>query len=229
MAADNTSAATGNSISSTSIMCYFQGNMMDSSTELISLDPKEIPCECEIIIYSRFSINKLSVIDVDKTFLKSVTDLNKPVVVTITREDAYNDWGVTLGPDGNAKEVKVLCDFAKATKIAGYLLEGLTPECLYRPFNDKVAQYIIPYIKQLSECCPGIIIGVAVDAHGSSIKNPCMFNFEAMNDFVTFYEITTYLLNRCKPSLYNGVTPITKVEHGAKYLYGMVTIFNVFC
>lgn len=63
------SAATGNSISSTSIMCYFQGNMMDSSTELISLDPKEIPCECEIIIYSRFSINKLSVIDVDKSKL----------------------------------------------------------------------------------------------------------------------------------------------------------------
>jgi len=59
-----------------------------------------------------------------------VTDLNKPVVVTISREGLYNDWGLILGPDGNAKDVKVLCDFAKATKIAGYLLEGLTPDCV---------------------------------------------------------------------------------------------------
>ncbi|XP_003246661.1 uncharacterized protein LOC100574284 isoform X1 [Acyrthosiphon pisum] len=228
MALDNTTGATGNSISSKSIMCYYKGNMMDSSTELISLDPKEIPCECEIIIYSRFSINQLSVIDVDKTFLKLVTDLNKPVIVTLSREGFYTDWGIILGPDGNAKDAKVLCDFAKENKIAGYLLEGLTPECLYRPFNDKIAQYIIPYIKQLSECsCPGFIIGVAVDAHGSSIKNPCMYNFAAMNDFVTFYEIKTYLLNGCDPSIYNGITPITKFDHGAKYLYGMEEVASI--
>ncbi|XP_060873488.1 uncharacterized protein LOC132947255 [Metopolophium dirhodum] len=221
MAVDNTTAATGNSVSSKSVMCYYKGNMMDSSTELINLDPKEIPCECEVIIYSRFTINKLSVIDVDKTFLKTVTALNKPVIVTISREGLYGDWAIILGPDGNAQDVKVLCDFAKENKIAGYLIEGLTPDCLYTPFNEKIAKYIIPYIKQLSQCSAGFIIGVAVDAHGSSIKNPCMNNFAAMNDLVTFYEITTYMLNQCNPTRYNGGTSITKVDHGANYLYGM--------
>lgn len=49
-----------------------------------------------------------------------------------------------------------------------------------------------------------------------------------MNDLVTFYEIQTIELNECNPKIYNGLTPITKVEHGANYMYGMVTIFKIF-
>jgi len=55
-----------------------------------------------------------------------VTDLNKPVIVALSR-DSYADWAEILGPHGNEKDVKVLCDFAKENKIAGYLIEGLTP------------------------------------------------------------------------------------------------------
>jgi len=46
-------------------MCYFQGNSMDSSSGLVNLEPKNIPCECEVIIYSRFSIDQTSKINVD--------------------------------------------------------------------------------------------------------------------------------------------------------------------
>lgn len=40
--------------------------MNDLDSTLIKLDPKEIPSECEFIIYSLFSIDEVSVIDVDE-------------------------------------------------------------------------------------------------------------------------------------------------------------------
>ncbi|KAL4090896.1 hypothetical protein QTP88_025654 [Uroleucon formosanum] len=51
--------------------------------ELHDVDPKEIPCGCELLIYSQFAINIESKVDVDSEFLKSVTALNKPVIVTL--------------------------------------------------------------------------------------------------------------------------------------------------
>jgi len=59
-----------------------------------------------------------------------VTDLNKPVILTLSRELYYSDWGLILGPDGNSKDVKVLCDFAKENKIAGYLIEVIASSCV---------------------------------------------------------------------------------------------------
>lgn len=205
---------------SKSIMCYYSGNMGESNTELINLEPKNIPCECEVIIYGRFSINSVSKLDVDTGHLKSVTDLNKPVILQLTRNNRYSDWGYILGPNGNDKEAKILCDFASANKIAGFLVDNLVPACTNVPFDENVGTYIIPYLKQL-KCSSDFIIGVGVDPYGSSIKNPCMYNFQQMNDLVTFYEIQTYFLNSCKPKLYNGGTPIPKMNHGSKYLYGM--------
>lgn len=60
------SGSTENSSFSKSIMCFFKGNMKATDSELVDLEPKDIPCECEVIIYSRFSIDKLSVINVDE-------------------------------------------------------------------------------------------------------------------------------------------------------------------
>lgn len=63
------SVATGNECIPKSIMCYYEGNMMESSTELVDVEPKEIPCECEILIYSRFSIDIMSNVDVDFLYI----------------------------------------------------------------------------------------------------------------------------------------------------------------
>lgn len=47
-------------------MCFFKGDTNNCDNELIKLDPKDIPCECKLIIYGSFSIDESSVIDVDE-------------------------------------------------------------------------------------------------------------------------------------------------------------------
>lgn len=49
-------------------MCVFEGvGYNDCDKDLIKLDPKDIPCECELIAYGSFSIDDSSVIDVDES------------------------------------------------------------------------------------------------------------------------------------------------------------------
>jgi len=57
---------TGSSCISKSIMCRLMGNLDEFNSELVNLQPKDIPRECDMIIYSRFSVNRLSVINVDE-------------------------------------------------------------------------------------------------------------------------------------------------------------------
>jgi len=64
-----------------------------------------------------------------------VTDLNKPVLVLMSRVNAYLDWIKILGPDGNYNETKVLCDFAKKHNIQGYILDTLSPD-MVSVFNE---------------------------------------------------------------------------------------------
>ncbi|KAL4090885.1 hypothetical protein QTP88_025644 [Uroleucon formosanum] len=224
-----TTVATGNECILKSVMCYYAGDMSQLNPELQDVDPKEIPCECELLIYTRFSIDLSSNVKVNLELLKLVTDLNKPVIVTLARDNGYSDWGQVLGPDGNKNDVEVLCAFATQNNIAGYLIEGLTINYMDFTFNPNIVKNIIPYIKQLSKCKPDFIIGVSIEAHGSTLKNPCVYNFPELNDLVTFYEIRTYCLNPCNPTLYNGLTPIKMSEHGAEYLFGMVCngVFNI--
>lgn len=49
--------------------------------------------------------------------------------------------------------------------------------------------------------------------------------FGAINEFVDFYEIFTFYVNKCEPELYNGCTPLKKVDHGENYQLGMVKQF----
>lgn len=46
-------------------MCEFRGHLSLSNPILPELEPEGIPAECEVIVYSRFSIDKFSMIDVD--------------------------------------------------------------------------------------------------------------------------------------------------------------------
>ncbi|XP_025194922.1 uncharacterized protein LOC112594380 [Melanaphis sacchari] len=206
---------------SNKVMCYFKGHMDEIDITLIDLDPKKLPSECEVIIYSRFKINELSIIDVDEELLKNVTDTNKPVIVRLFRTNFYDDWSKVLSSNGNSKEAKILCDFAKKNKIKGYLIKSIAPHETtgYFAFNENIGKYIIPYIKQLKEC--NLIIGVTINTAPSLIQNLCVYNYDELNGIVDFYEVDTYFMNKCNPNLYNGRTPITKSEHGPNYLYGM--------
>ncbi|KAE9521531.1 hypothetical protein AGLY_018057 [Aphis glycines] len=210
---------------SKTVMCVFEGvGYNDCDKDLIKLDPKDIPCECELIAYGSFSIDDSSVIDVDETLLKSVTDLNKPVLVLMSRVNAYIDWIKILGPDGNFNETKILCDFAKKHNIQGYILDTLSPD-MHTPIDESVAKNVIPYIKQLKlcECNPKLIIGITIYTVPVAMKDPTIYNFEVLNEIVDFYEIQTYELNtNCDPKLYNGLTPITKTDpQDPNYLYSM--------
>ncbi|XP_025192688.1 uncharacterized protein LOC112592753 [Melanaphis sacchari] len=110
------------------VMCYFKGHMDESDITLLDLDPKKIPSECEVIIYTRFQINELSRLDVDEELLKNVTDTNKPVIVRLFRTNWYDDWSTVLSSNGNSKDAKILCDFAKKNKIKGYLIKSIAPQ-----------------------------------------------------------------------------------------------------
>jgi len=57
-----------------------------------------------------------------------VTDLQKPVLVLLSRVYAYTEWIKILGPDGNDNETKVLCEFAKKHNVQGYILDTLCPD-----------------------------------------------------------------------------------------------------
>ncbi|XP_025192689.1 uncharacterized protein LOC112592754 [Melanaphis sacchari] len=202
-------------------MCYFKGHMEEYDITLLDLDPKKLPSECEVIIYTRFQITELSRLDVDEELLKNVTDTNKPVIMRLYRTDWYDDWSTVLSSNGNSKDAKILCDFAKKNKIKGYLIKAIAPQETsgYSAFNKNIGKNIIPYIKQLKEC--DLIIGVTINPAPSAIQNPCIYNYEELNEIVDFYEVATYFMNKCNPNLYNGRTPITKSEHGPNYLYGM--------
>jgi len=52
--------------------------------------------------------------------LKSMTDLNKPVIVALKRREEYSGWSAILGENGNAYETNILCNFAKNHNIQGY-------------------------------------------------------------------------------------------------------------
>jgi len=47
-------------------MCHIRGYMKESSLDLINLEPKDIPPECEVIVYGRAPIDENSVIKVDE-------------------------------------------------------------------------------------------------------------------------------------------------------------------
>lgn len=209
---------------SKTVICFFKGDLNNCDKNLIKLDPKDIPSECELIMYGSFSINELSVIDVDETLLKSVTDLNKPVLVSLSRVYGYTEWIKILGPDGNDNDTKVLCEFAKNHNVQGYVLDTLSPD-MRTPIDENVAKNIIPYINQLKLCNsnPKLIIGISIYTVPNAMKDPTIYNFEGLNEVVDFYEIQTYQLNTiCNPKLYNGLTPITKTDtKDPNYLYSM--------
>lgn len=46
-------------------MCAFRGNLDLAGEGLSKLDPKDIPVECDVIIYCRFSINLKSKLNFD--------------------------------------------------------------------------------------------------------------------------------------------------------------------
>ncbi|CAH1735939.1 unnamed protein product [Aphis gossypii] len=213
IAANNPTGA-GDCDYSKKVMCHIKGNMQASSPDLVNLEPKDIPPECEVIVYGRARIDENSVLKVDEEYLKSLTELNKPVIVTLSRGNLFSGWVKVLTPDGNTKETNMLCEFAKKHKIQGYILKSLTPQPNEK-YNEDVGKYIISYLKQLN-CCPDLIIGVAVDPHFLSVlTNERLLNFCEMNDLVTFYYIQTFRLNYCDPKLYNGLTPIGKSNPNA--------------
>lgn len=57
-----------------------------------------------------------------------MTDLNKPVLVLLSRVCAYDEWIKILSSDGNAHDTKVLCDFAIKHNVQGYILDTLSPD-----------------------------------------------------------------------------------------------------
>jgi len=59
-----------------------------------------------------------------------VVDLSKPVLLVLQRGGMYTDWSIILGPDGNAKETKILCDFAMKNHVSGFIVDDLTPNCV---------------------------------------------------------------------------------------------------
>ncbi|XP_060852140.1 uncharacterized protein LOC132930328 [Rhopalosiphum padi] len=221
---DITSTGGSNSSISTQVMCYFKGNLDLSDSTLVNLDPAKFPKECDVIIYSRFSVNMYSEVDCDDELLKSVTDLKKPVILTIKRDKGNTDWSKILNTDGNADETKMLCDFASSHNVAGYLVTTIAPESPWVGFDERIGKNIIPYIKQLKKC--GLIIGVSIYTSPSSMKNPCVYNFDELNDIVDFYEILTWELNSCDPNYYNGRVPISLSDHGSHYYYGMEEVVS---
>ncbi|KAF0704749.1 Uncharacterized protein FWK35_00033297, partial [Aphis craccivora] len=217
MATDSTNDAKSYDVSN-KIICYYQG-AMDLDGNYV-LDPQNIPSECDAILYVSLYINQESTIDIDEKLLKSVTDLKKPVIVAFERTERYSDWSAILGEEGNADETKMLCDFAKKHKIQGYDISYLAPD--YNEGVDKnVAKNIIPYIKQLKELCPFLIIGVSISPVPETLNNKDVYNFEELNKVLTYFDVDATKLNYCNPKLYNGLVPITKSEPGDNYLYGL--------
>lgn len=49
-----------------------------------------------------------------------------------------------------------------------------------------------------------------------------------MNSLVDFYELNTFGLNKCDPTLYNGRVPLLTRKHGANYLSSMVKYLMYF-
>lgn len=123
---NGTTHTTGSSFNSKSIMCTLLGNLKATNAELVDLELDKIPGECEVLIYSRFELNKFSVPNVDEESLKSMVELNKPVLIVISRYRGFSEWGEILGSDGNVNETAYLCDFAIKNIVAGYIIDELT-------------------------------------------------------------------------------------------------------
>jgi len=56
-----------------------------------------------------------------------VTNLKKPVIVALEREEDYQGWISILGHDGNALDAKGLCDFAIRHNVQGYVIRSICP------------------------------------------------------------------------------------------------------
>ncbi|KAF0719506.1 Uncharacterized protein FWK35_00035644, partial [Aphis craccivora] len=204
---------------SNKITCFYQGNLnIPSDPSSFEVDVKSLPCECDAIHYSEFYINQSSMIDVDEKILKSMTDLNKPVIVALRRIEEYSGWSAILGENGNAYETNILCNFAKNHNIQGYDLIYLDPGSI-EDVDRNVSKNIIPYIKQLKEFCPFLIIGANIIPNPKYLKNQYIYNFEELNKVLTYFQIYALELNECNPKLYNGMTPITKSNTSDNHLY----------
>lgn len=55
-----------------------------------------------------------------------MVELNKPVLIVISRYRGFSEWGEILGSDGNVNETAYLCDFAIKNIVAGYIIDELT-------------------------------------------------------------------------------------------------------
>jgi len=61
--------AGGPSIPKHPVMCPFNGNEAENDPGQLTLEPRNIPQECDVIIYQNFSINTESQLDIDEGFL----------------------------------------------------------------------------------------------------------------------------------------------------------------
>ncbi|CAH1735941.1 unnamed protein product [Aphis gossypii] len=206
---------------SKSVVCFYNGLRSNCDPSYDDLDPNMIPDGCNYILFIRFSINQSSLIYVNDELLKKTLRLNIPIILPVTREENYSGWTALLSEDGNENDAKVLCDFAKTNNIKGYIFYNTAPGC-NEATNKNIAKYIIPYLQQIKKFCPpGFIIGLGISVDPNTLKNTDIYNFEALNDVVTYYELDTMELNKCNPKLYNGVTPITTNASDGNSLRGL--------
>ncbi|KAF0716308.1 Uncharacterized protein FWK35_00031215, partial [Aphis craccivora] len=213
---------------SKSIICEYVGDMKIYADIFDDLDPKSIPKVCDFVEFYSFSVNQSSGVWVKQELLDKVKALRKQIIMNFNRYEGYMGWTLILGPNGNENETKLLCDFAKNNSIKGFTIYNFIPsERLGEAINRNIGKYIIPYLKQMKEFCPpNFIIGLHVSVVPKILNNAIIYNFEELNDVVTFYLLDTYSLNTCNPKLYNGVTPITKSNPGENYLYGLEEVVS---
>ncbi|XP_025406091.1 uncharacterized protein LOC112680269 [Sipha flava] len=156
-------------------MCKFKGNMDLAYPGVLKLDPKDIPCECDLIIYTRFSIDLKSRLNIDKELIQQVVALKKPVILELNHETRSAHWGSLLKPSKQYKETKVLRDFASANNISGFLIAELfvDDDNTFLQFNPNVGPNLPCYISQLKGDS-NLIIGLGIPPYGILIKNTCV-------------------------------------------------------
>lgn len=208
------------------VMCQYKGpgenGFKDSC--LPDLKPDSLPCECDIIVFSDFTINNMSCITCDLNVLKSLTSI-KPVILELNRENGYNEWLHVLKPENFDKDVLALMYFAIENNVQGYNIKSLFPVAETDLLNADVAKNIIPYIQQL-KTIENFIIGINIDVHESTLTNPSVFDFVKLNDIVDYYEMDTFGLNTCNNKLYNGLTPLHNINNGSSCLISMEEATN---
>ncbi|XP_026819192.1 uncharacterized protein LOC113557850 [Rhopalosiphum maidis] len=203
------------------VVCIIAGEVWKSN---YVFNLNELPERCDIYSVGQFAFDRddcIYVMEKDESAIKSLTEANKVVYLTIGFVNNDDWWSIFNPSDANeykTQKFDPLVDFLNKYKLSGLFI--YFPSLLDSDIQN-VFQKISDFVTSIKEKIDGLKVGIVFYVT-DQISNKTRFDFTLINEIMDHYVIDLSMLNECDDnSKIYGLSPISSET--------MVSIDQVTC